>query len=278
MKKYTKRITALALTFALAIAVPFAAFTHEADAASRKTKYVVTSCTVTAKNGNGKLVNETETYTYYKNGLQKSITDAAGSKEVYSYNRKGYVTKIRYYESKGKKPADIRTYKYKYNKKGLAVKASEYGKNKKLLGKARLTYYKNGRKKAQRYISADKTSVYDMTFNKKGDLIFDSGKFIGESYTNSYSFKYDDKGNPTQMISTYSWQNSDGSGTVVTTESYVYTYDKNNNVKKAIVTYTDKLADGSTSTYTSMYTYKYKKVKVPKKYLRIFSETNNVRK
>ena len=219
MKKYTKRITALVLTFALAIAVPFAAFTHKADAASRKTKYVVTSCTVTAKNGNGKLVNETETYTYYKNGLQKSITDAAGSKEVYSYNKKGYVTKIRYYESKG---------------------------------------------------SADKTSVYDMTFNKKGDLIFDSGKFSSESYTDSYSFKYDDKGNPIQMISTYSWKNSDGSGTVVTTESYVYTYDKNNNVKKAIVTYTEKLADGSTSTYTNIYTYKYKKVKVPRKYLKFF--------
>ena len=269
MKKYTKRITALVLTFALAIAVPFAAFTHKADAASRKTKYVVTSCTVTSKNGNGKWVKDTEKYTYYKNGHQKSITDAEG-KEVYSYNKKGYVTKIRYYESKGKKPADIRTYKYKYNKKGLAVKASEYGKNKKLLGKARLTYYKNGRKKAQHYISADKTSVYDMTFNKKGDLIFDSGKFSSESYTDSYSFKYDDKGNPMQMISTYSWKNSDGSGTVVTTESYVYTYDKNNNVKKAIVTYTEKLADGSTSTYTNIYTYKYKKVKVPRKYLKFF--------
>ena len=42
------------------------------------------------------------------------------------------------------------------------------------------------------------------------------------------------------------------------------------NVKKAIVTYTEKLADGSTSTYTNIYTYKYKKVKVPRKYLKFF--------
>ena len=91
MKKYVKRYLSLVLTFTLVFAIPFA-FTQEASAASKKTKYVTTSNTITYKNSDGSIGSTSTTnITYFKNGLAKTITYSDGSKTVYTRNKKGYI-------------------------------------------------------------------------------------------------------------------------------------------------------------------------------------------
>jgi len=269
MKKHAKRYLALILTFALVIAVPFTAFTQKASAASKKTKYVVTQQTRIAKDEDGKEAATVTKMQYDKNGLLKTRIYSGGDKEVYTRNKKGYVTTVKEYDSTGKL-IDTWGYTYKYDKKGNRIEQTRYyyEDNVKKTGSTyKYTNYKNGKVKKQTYVDGDYSWV--ITYNKKGDATSDVDK--GKTYidTNKYTYKYDKKGNPVKEVRTYTGKDSDGTYSNVTTTTYKYTYDKHKNIKKAVITEVYK-SGNNTSTETWTMLYKYKKVKVPKKFLKFF--------
>ena len=268
MKKYVKRYLALILTFALVISVPFAAFTQKASAASKKTKYVVTQETRIAKE-EGENVTTVYNMQYYKNGLLKARIYKSGSKTVYIRNKKGYITTVNEYDSKGKLE-DTWGYTYKYDKKGNAISQTDYYYDngvKKIGSTTKFKNYKNGKIKKETYVDGDYSWI--VTYNKKGDVTSEVDKGKTYSYTYKYKYKYDKKGNPVKVVRTYSGKDSEGSESSVTTTTYKYKYDKHKNVKKAVIT---KVYKSSNYTYTDTTTelYKYKKVKVPKKFLKFF--------
>lgn len=266
-----KRLSAaLSLMLAVMVFMTFQmAFVQEASAASKKTKYVVTQSTFTAKYNNGETSKSTTKYTYFKTGLTKSAkSDDYASK--FTRYKNGYIKTVKSYNGKGKLERTT-LYTYKFNKKGLPVTEKTYevkGSRKTLLGTTTNTYYGNGqiKKSVEKYGS----SVFTITYNKKGDVktIINKSKqyYSKESFTGR---KYDKKGNPIKSVSTFYYKDGNDVYKSTTTQTYKNKYDKHNNLIK--VTETSVRKD-STGTYTDKYTntYKYKKVKVPKKYLKFF--------
>lgn len=268
MKKHMKRYLALAITFALIIAVPFTAFTQEASAASKKTKYVVTSQTRTRTDENGKPVTETVKYQYDKNGLSKAVIYQDGDKRTYTRNKKGYVTTTKYYDTKGQLDS-VTNYTYKYDKKGNAVQQTVINVNggvKTVEGTYKMTNYKNGKVKKEVYTSADGSISSTTTYNKKGDWTGWINKGTNYLYVDKFTYKYDKKNNPVKCVDTYTMQESGETSSSAITTTYKYKYDKHKNITTAVITRI--YSDGSTDTETL--TYKYKKVKVPKKFLKFF--------
>ena len=269
MKKHVKRYLSLALTFALVLAIPFA-FTQEASAASKTTKYVTTSNTITYKNSDGSIGSTSTTnITYFKNGLAKTITYSDGSKTVYTRNKKGYITSGTSYDKNGKLDYAY-SYKYEYNKKGLPVKQYEYDQYNKLAGTYTVSFYKNGKEKESVFTFADGNGVNSYKYNKKGDITF--VKYTDKTYSSwsNYSYKYDKKGNPTKIVRTEEWVDGSDSGKATSVTTYKYKYDKKKNVKQSDSTEVYTSSDGKTRTSSRTVTYKYKKVKVAKKFLKFF--------
>ena len=266
MKKNTKRYLSLLLTLALVLTIPFA-FTQEASAASKKgkTKYVVTSTT---------RISEDEIFTYkcnyYKNGLIKEEVFSDSSKNVFSRNKKGYMTAFTEYNAKGER-GYAESFTYQYNKKGQPAKKTIYiVSHNENGGTESFTYYKNGKLKKSVYQSPEGDYSYTVTFNKKGHVTSTVSKGQGSLYVEKYSYKYDKKGNPTKIVSTETWNESGNSGSSTKTEKYKYKYDKHKNIKQAVITTTGTNDSGKPYKDVTTYKYKYKKVKVPKKYLKVF--------
>lgn len=263
MKKQVKRYFALALTFALVFAIPFA-FTQEASAASKKTKYVVTSETITYSSG----TTYTTKYTYFKNGLLKSRTSTTGSQMIYTRNKKGDITSYKMKTSGGENI--YASYKYEYNKKGLPVKQYEYSEYNKLVSTYNNSFYKSGKQKESVETLSDGNSTLTYKYNKKGDptlIRYSSGGYVTQA---TYSYKYDKKGNPVKAVSVDDVIDGGATEKSTTTTTYKYKYDKKKNIKRADITEVTTYNDGKTRTSSRTITYKYKKVKVAKKLLRFF--------
>ena len=158
MKKYFKRYLALVLTFALVLAVPFV-FTQQADAAAKKSKKTVkytqeVKWTHTYKNEKGKTVKDVTKYSYNKKGF---ITKAYqkgkdGFKEVYKYNKKGYLKSFKSYNGKGKLTKKISV---KMNKKGMPATVKFYDVNGKKSTLTRTIQFVYNGKKPVKFIDHD---------------------------------------------------------------------------------------------------------------------------
>lgn len=264
MKKHVNQILSLALTLALVLAIPFA-FTQEVSAASKKTKYVVSSTTTTYSDSTA----YTTKYIYFKNGLTKSSTSSSGSKIIYARNKKGDVTSFKFISSNAGNNS-YSYYKYEYNKKGLPVKQYEYDEHNKLVATISASFYKNGKTKESVETLPESQTTFIYRYNKKGDPTFMKYSSGDSSTQSSYTYIYDKKGNPIKRVQLLdaTYQGEHEKETITTT--YKYKYDKKKNIKKAVITEVRVMNDGKTITSSRTITYKYKKVKVAKKFLRFF--------
>ena len=273
IKTKTKHLLALVIMLSL-IAVTQLAFTQEATAASKKTKYVVTSNIIIYDTHTGDAIK----YKYYKNGLVKAIEYPEGRNYRYTYNKHGYVASETYYH--GQYPSERMTYKYQYNKKGLAVRKTAYyygynseQKKETLDYVADISNYKSGMMKREKRTYSG-GGIVSYTYNTKGDIT--SLVQIDDSYNEyTYTYQYDKKGNPLKVTKTSSSRSYGESSSDITYTIYKYKYDKHKNISKAHVT--EYYMDGEHLPYKEECTikYKYKKVKVPKKCLKSFQPFNN---
>ncbi len=274
MKKAYRRLMSVMLIFTLVLAIPFA-FTQEASAASKKTKYVITKETHQYTE-DGKKKTDVTTYTYNKKGLCTSVRYGK-TKIKYTRNKKGYISTEKMYTTKGKLLRTY-TYSYKYNKKGLATREKKYlltttrkGKKKELKFDTDFTYHKNKRVKSANITNRESYSYEFIRYDKKKGMTYDQVFWDDDEYfKETHKLTYDKTGHVIKDVATNNYYLESDVFTTVTTKTYKNTYDKHKNVKKSIVTITVKDSDGDTSTSKEVYTYKYKKVKVPKKYLKFF--------
>ena len=288
----------LAVVMAIVVAMAFSFVPAENTyAASKKTVYRIVSSTYTAEYSKDDVEKWTSKYTYDKRGLLKKSTTnnpyMGYSKINYKRNKKGALTNEKAY--KGKKL--VSETKYKLNKKGLPTKETEYdhsGDITTVSSVTKNTYYGNGNLKKVVYTNKEDGSTYTDYFRKNGTIkksvskgesdssttTFDKkGYQIKQVYsydiggdkvsgTRTYKNKYNKKGNLIKQTETDKYTSSNsGKKTDVTTTTFKYKYDKHGNIVKE--TQKSVYDDGeykSTSTYTS--TYKYKKFKVDKKYLK----------
>ena len=260
MKKHVKRYLSLALTFALVFAIPFA-FTQEASAASKKSSKKVTVYLVKesseVRTEDGKSSSTFTKYTYNKKGFMTkqswSGTDGKG-KSVYKRNGKGVTT-------------SIKTYK---GKKLIAITKNTIKKGKIVTSK----YYevKKGKKKLisqDKYIYKGKTLIRidwkDFITKEKGSVnMTDNGQA-----TNATE-KLDDHGNVIERIETRQYPEDGVTVTETWKVTHKYSYDSAGNILRDEETSTTTYSGGETSntyTSTSVSTYKYKKMKIAKKYL-----------
>jgi len=267
MKTLSKRIMALVLTLALAAAIPFA-FTQEASAAAKKSG---------SKKVSVHLISDESLSRDVSGGL-KYVTVTKNT-----YNRKGFKTKYVTSNNKG----GLEKYKIKYNSKGYMTSCKVYNKNNKLFRLIKVKM-KNGKPYTSKEYSVNgrkRTLIYKQTFVYKGKKlkkikwrnlrINTSGtikvKSASSAQKGSEKAKYDKYGN---LISDTRTSKQTESGVEVTTTykiTHQYTYDMVGNILEDVCTETTTKvpAKGKKSevvTKTVM-KYKYKKMKVLKKYL-----------
>jgi len=292
--KHLRRVISLVLAFAMFIIFPMA-FTLEAQAASTKTFYFRTSFKQVAKYSTGDKDSYTTKSTYGKNGLIKTRTYSDGSKSVYTHDKYGYVKTEKSYDPNGKLDTTY-SYVYKYGKNGLPKTEKQYMKigsgKKELLGTSTYTYYANKRYKKIIYKTEDgkATSLYrkdgtqkSYTFKGKNGYstkaTYDSHGstktwiYTGDGYTskeNHTTLKYDKKGNIIKDV--YTMKTIYGGDTYKSkcTETTKYTYDKHNNITKSVTKIKNTDSSGNTTVTTYTNTYKWKAIKVAKKYWHLF--------
>jgi len=300
MKINTKRLLAVMLSVfvAMGFMVPF---TQTASAASKtKTFYVTTQTKTVYKNEDGSKETFLLKYKYNKNGL---VTEAYskgyvsdGSTTKYTRNSAGIVKTAKTYDKDGKqieerkgtikngKVTKSRTYTFIDGKKKLAesstftytkkgqikkevVTHEDYGKSTYIY-----TYWPNGNTKKMICRSSD--YKYVENFDKKGNLTSTKTTYGTGEYktttTATYKYKFNKKGYVTKEVVTEKMTDASGNTTkTVRTYTYKYTYNKAGYVKREESNYTSKTGD-HTYKSSSVTTYKYKKVKVPKKYWKFF--------
>ncbi len=295
------RTRGFAILLSLAVMIVFSfAMSAEVYAASKKTVYVVTSETHTYQFAPDDVEKWTYKNTYFKTGLlkQSSHTRSGGGKTiekgkaVYQRNAKGAPTTIKQYLNGS---VTFMT-KNTVNKKGRITKSKGYNvaNGKKTLAEVtNNTYWSNGKlKKAVTKGQGEGAYTYTATYRKNGTIkksvnISDYGKYTTtynkkgratkEVYTYgsddwetsgtiTYTYKTNKKGHVTKEVSTdKSTFNGETSKTVTTTKN-TYKYDSHGNITKQTTTITRKNGD-NTSTTKNIHTYKYKKMKIAKKYL-----------
>lgn len=293
-RETVRRGLAMMLSAVVFLALPFM-FTTEANAASgSKTIYVVTQMNSTYESSNGSVEKSVIKYTYNKNGLlkqqtSKGITDAY--KIVYSRNKAGAVTGTKSYNSEGKlqgvtsntiKNGNIVKSK-SYNVDPATGKKTLFSTTTRTYKKGKLTkevtkgasgytdtatYYSNGVIKKSVFKSADSEYVYN--YNKKGLPTTATSKSTYAGYTQTSTSTYDittnKKGYITKEVVTTKVTANGTTTTEVNTAKNKYTF-KSGRLVKQVSTHTYKSGDYSYSSKDTT-TYKYKAVKVLKKYLK----------
>ena len=298
-KKYFRRIVSLVLALAVFVMFPMA-FTQEAQAASKtKTFYVVTQQTTTYTNSDGSTEKNVTKYTYDKNGLRKTVVSKGYMpyyKAVYTRNKAGLVTSYKSYNEDGKL-----TWITSYTiKNGKIVKSKDYqvdpdtgkktlfssttitykkGKPTKEVTKysdgdtSTLTYYSNGAPKKEVSKGANGTYIYN--YNKKGNMTSSSSNYTsydGTKMKSTSTYTYRDiknkKGDTTKFVVTEKRTENGKTKKIVNTSTYQYTY-KSGRMAKVVTTTKSKGGDYEYTNKTTT-TYKYKAVKVAKKYWKYF--------
>lgn len=255
MRRYLKRSIAVLLTLALVLVIPFAMPQQASAASKNKTKYVPVKISIKSVRG-GNTTSESINIKYNKKGFRTKYPDG---KAV--LNSKGYPKKIGPF-----------TYKYKYNKKGLPVVINQYhpvdGLNG-LYSVTKYTYYSNGKVKSEVRTDYDEYGVFTTIFNRKGNVIKEKSWFGTSDYDiTTHTLKYNKKGYVSKdtAVTTSVFEDDVFKETYVTT--YKYKYGKKKTIKQAVAT--TKEAGTKIVKSKETYTFKYKKVKVPKKMMKAF--------
>ena len=255
-KKYFKRIVSLMLALAVFVMFPVA-FTQEAQAASTKTFYVVTSATHTYKYDDNDSNTYKYTYTRGKNGFLKKSTYDDGH-TVYKRNSKGYTTETKVYE--GKKLVETYTYVYSYGSNGLPKTEKCYYKpagGKKTLnftskytwysnkhikkevykgtdGRSTSLYWKNGKIKSYSYKGNGEIKSIKETYDSHGSVLTHKSEGSDYSITEKHTLKYDKKGNPVKDVYTVTNKFDNETSTTKVTDTTEYKYDKHGNILKSV--------------------------------------------
>ena len=237
---------------------------------------------------NGKTV-----FTHSKKGFitSEKFYDTNGKltgRYVYKLKKNGDISKSYYYEGTSKKASYVTTYTY-YKKgviKTMTTKEDGYT--------YKVWYDKKGNIKKE--VNSGPTEVYDKdkdewvegtytstttnknTLNKKGNakktistyVYKDSAGYTDKSVsTITRSFKYK-KGRIVKMLEKVTAKNSEGKTDYTETTTEVNNYTKKGYIKSSSRTSVTKYADGDSSTYKNKSVYKYKSIKVAKKYRHLY--------
>lgn len=301
------RSVAIALTVVVVVAFTFVTGETAHAAAKKKTVWLVTSEKDIYSN-DGAMDKYSIKHTYDKHGLLvKTIMvnpDGSKTKSIVKRNKKGAVKKVEYYTKK--KLTELR--KNTLNKKGLVTKSKFYdiksGK-KVLVSVINNAYYKNGKLKKTVHESKKEpiytyTSYYRKngtlkktvsrneygggdysqtvtTYDKKEREVKSEEIFVMGEYTttgkSTFKHKQNKHGDVTKTVKETVNVTQPGGGTTtpITTTTYKYKYDKHGNIlkKKSRQVYVDgdqKLVN------TNEENFKYKKMKVDKKYLKYIED------
>lgn len=268
MRTGLKYFVMMIITFALVLAIP-AVFTQEANAAAKKSgPRKVTVHVVTDESVSRAVSNSLQYVTYTKS----------------TYNKKGFRTKYVSSNNKG----SMEKVKIKYNSKGYMTSCKVYNKSNKLyrLIKVRTKkglpytskeYSVNGRKKAliykQTYVYKGKKLVKikwtNLTTNTSGTENVAASGALGKK--GSPNAKYDTYGNLTEDTITTKQTVSGTAVTIIYRVTHEYTYDMVGNMTEDIcVETTTQVRPGGKKSEVVTKTvkkFKYKKMKVLKKYL-----------
>ena len=268
MRTDPRRLIAIMLAFALVVAIPFT-FTQEVNAAAKKkigskkvSVHLVTEESLSKDVSVGlKYVTVTKN-TYNKKGFKTkyvSSNNKGGLEKVkYKYNSKGYVKSCKIYDNKGKLVGIIKV----KMKNGHPYTSKEYrvkGRKKTLIYKQAFVY------KGKKLV---KIKWRNLLTNTSGTTKVTSGS---SNQKGSEKAKYDRYGNLTSDSKT---SKQKVSGVTVTTTykiTHQYTYDMVGNILEDVCTETTTKvpAKGKKSEVVTktVKKYKYKKVKVLRKYL-----------
>ena len=210
------------------------------------------------------------------------------SRNVYKLKKNGDISKSYFYEGTDKKASSVTSYTY-YKKgvtKTMTTKEDGYT--------YKVWFDKKGNIKKE--VHSGQTDVYDKskdewvdgtytrtitnknTLNKKGNakktvstsVFKDSSGYTDKSVsTTTRSFKYK-KGRIVKMVEKVTSKNSEGKVEYTETNTEVNNYTKKGYIKSSSRTTTTKYTDGDTYTYKNTSTYKYKSIKVAKKYRHLY--------
>jgi hypothetical protein len=272
--KNAKRYLAVALSFALFLALPLA-FTQQAAAASG-TKVTQLDKKISVSTYDGKTSTSVTAYAYDKKGLNNLSVDQYNNeimgKEVYAYNKSGYMTSATSYTAKDKPYAQT-IYSVKSGKLKAEANYSIDGTKVDLQNYSKIDY-KNGKKSKVTYATADGKTTEVATY-KKGVLsqVVDVDEYgqtveLYDKYGNITSSSFVSKDGSSTKKTVYkntykngklvkaAWVTAWSGDTDTITGLAVYTYKKGNLVKKVVAT-TESWNPGVTDGYT--YTYAYTK-------------------
>ncbi len=221
------------------------------EAASKKTVYVVTECR--SKDG-----SEKYNYEYNSEGLVSRKITASGTMD-YFYNSKGLLKKM---VEKDEALDEDSTWTFSYDENNHMVKMVEKdNRTKKRLDSAVFTYSKKGRLSqiietiSKRGEVPRKVLTYKLNY-KKGLLSKISITMDISSEKEVFEFQYNDRKNLSKQIC--SWG----------TATEKFTYNKNGRISKR----TEKMVGADGGKATTVYTFKYKKVTVPKSRVPLINE------
>jgi len=260
----TKRVSRfMSVVLAVMMFIAFSApFTQVASAASKKTFYVPTKVTNTYT-FNGQTGKSKTTFKYNKNGLRTSVRFSSGNRTTYKRDKKGLIKSWKTTNKKGKVIASGRS----KIEGGVVVSEKVYnvkGKKKTLNYTASYTYA-NGKvvREEDIYANGDK---FITEYDNYGNIIKETYQLKIETMITTHNLKTDAQGNIISDVETVVDVFNGQKTTTVTTTNNVYTYDKKGNITKKVSTTTS----GGKVTFSSTTTYKYKKVKVAKKFWNYF--------
>ena len=294
------------LTAAMVLAALLLAFPQQAQAAA-KTVYLPTKIVESYSHSSS---SDRYVYknTYNKYGLLKSAEqifkgDDSSYKVVYTRNKKGFATGLKFYDNgtrtgyakttikngKVKKITEYRgngkinyttSFTYKNGKVSKSIRKGDYITE-------TTTYYANGNRKKVDYKYEDDEGITatHKVFNNKGlatKYTYTYKSYEGpewDKFARSYKYTYNNKGYPKKIIETvkssYCDEDDDNEGEYIEgsyndtlTITYRYIHDKNGNIAKRYETCRGKNTTGSN--YETTVTYTYKKYKVPEKYWPLF--------
>ena len=221
------------------------------EAASKKAVYVVTECK--SKDG-----SEKYNYEYNSEGLVSRKITASGTME-YFYNSKGLLKKM---VEKDEALDEDSTWTFSYDEKDRMVKMVEKdNRTKKRLDSAVFTYSQKGRLSqivetiSRRGEAPRKVLTYKLNY-KKGLLSKVNITMDISSEKEVFEFQYNDKKTLSKQI--YSWG----------TATEKFTYNKSGRITKR----TEKMVGTDGGKATTVYTFKYKKVTVPKSRVPLINE------
>ena len=273
MRQRLRHIVGMILIFALVLVIPFASV-QEVNAAAKKS-------------GPKKVTVHLVTDESVSKAVDKSLQYVTFTKST--YNKKGLRTKYVTSNNKG----GMEKVKIKYNSKGYMTSCKVYDKNNKLYSLIKVKM-KKGRpysSKEYRVNGRKKTLIYRQSFVYKGkklvrikwtDLMTNTcgtdNVAASSAKKGSVNAKYDTYGNLTEDTITSKQTVSGKSVTTTYRVTHQYTYDMVGNMTEdvCVETTTKVQANGKKSEIVTktVKKYKYKKMKVLKKYLKMIISGN----